>query len=521
MMFRNSCVHVVFILLFTLVQVHAQTTRVIPASGNTTTSSDTIPALSPDDPSLNQIIDIRKQFDKQNRTYSVPARPSSDLLRFIKKDEPTISPEALYWARLVRDASTIFSYNMTFRDTIIADPIFITPLFRGNVLPDDFTFFHKDSLYPKDKDPYASLYKPDTTVFAQLKMKKKVNDMLWDNLERNSLDLYKYSVRDLPGETIKTSYIRKPIDENISLKVEPEISFTDLEAPAKFIPDRLYWRSAFESAIQFSQNYISPNWHKGGASNLNLFTKNHLKYDYNKDKIQFTNELELKVSFYNAPNDTIRKYKIGEDLLRYHTNFGYKAFNKWYYTLDGEFKTQMFKNYKENEDMVQAAFLAPFSINLGIGMKYDLTKQFKKNKHKKLTLSVNLAPASYTFMYSIKKDSLMDLARHGFEERIDPPVGRDENRFKHALSRFGSTIRADMTMNFNRNISWQSRVYYFTTYENVVAEFENTLVMAITRHFSTRIYAHIRYDDSVAKNPDFDSHFQINQMLSFGFNYKW
>ncbi|MCS3061907.1 DUF3078 domain-containing protein [Parabacteroides distasonis] len=74
---------------------------------------------------------------------------------------------------------------------------------------------------------------------------------------------------------------------------------------------------------------------------MNLFTKNNLKYDYKKDKVQVTNEPEFKASVYTAPKDTLRNYKIGDDVFRIHSNVGYQAFNKWYYTFDAEFKTRV------------------------------------------------------------------------------------------------------------------------------------------------------------------------------------
>ena len=62
---------------------------------------------------------------------------------------------------------------------------------------------------------------------------------------------------------------------------------------------------------------------------------------------------------------------------------------------------------------------------------------------------------------------------------------------------------------------------YFTTYEMVNWDFENTFNLQISRFFSTRINLHVRYNDGVAKAEDFKSYFQFNQLLSFGFNYKW
>ena len=63
-----------------------------------------------------------------------------------------------------------------------------------------------------------------------------------------------------------------------------------------------------------------------------------------------------------------------------------------------------------------------------------------------------------------------------------------------------------MTFNINRNVSWTSRFYYFTDYHRITGEFENTFNLQISRFFSTRINLHLRYDDGVAKNEDFDSY---------------
>ena len=104
-------------------------------------SDDTIPAINLSEEELDNIVDIRKQFEKQNKTYSAPLAPSTNLLRFLKKDELEISDEAMYWARLVRDASTIFDNTMTFRDTVIVNPLFMPIVFRGDYLPENLIFY--------------------------------------------------------------------------------------------------------------------------------------------------------------------------------------------------------------------------------------------------------------------------------------------------------------------------------------------------------------------------------------------
>lgn len=470
---------------------------------------DTIPMIEIEDPDLDNIISLRGQFEKQNRSYSAPVVPNENLLRFLKKDEVEISDEAMYWARLVRDASTIFDNNMTFRDTVIVNPLFLPIVFKGELLPKDLTFYKENFWVKNEQLPLP--FTPDT-LFKQEELKKEIEDKAYKYVQSNYPDYFRYSMRDLPQDKVIAKVIKKTHYEPELIKIESKADFSDVDAPVKFIPEIRYWTSHFESAIQFAQNYISPNWHKGGVSTLNLTNRELFTFNYNKDKIKFTNSLEIKNNLYTAPKDTLRDYKVGDDVFRIYSNLGYRAFNKWYYTLDVDFKTQLFSSYAENQDVKLAGLLSPFSINIGLGMKYDLDKTFASSKHKKVTLSANLAPLSYTYVRTLDKD--IDLGRH-FQKK----KGQEEFPYKQSL--FGSTVNVTMTFQFSRNIIWYSRLYYMTDYKRIQGEFENRLNMAISRFFSTIISLNLRYDDGIAKNEDFDSYLQINELLSFGFNYKW
>lgn len=472
-------------------------------------ATDTIPVIEIEDPDLDNIISLRAQFEKQNRSYSAPVTPNENLLRFLKKDEVELSDEAMYWARLVRDASTIFDSNVTFRDTIIVNPLFLPIIFKGKLLPDNLSYYDKDAW--KNKIDIPLPFTPDT-LFKEQELRREIENKAYKYIEANYPNYIRYSMRDLPQDKVIAKVITKPTYQPDMIKVESDADFSDVDAPVKFIPERRYWTSHFESSLQFAQNYISPNWHKGGVSTLNLTNRELFTYNYNKDKVMFTNSLELKNNLYTAPKDTLRNYKVGDDVFRIYSNFGYKAFNKWYYTLDMEFKTQLFSSYAENQNVKLAGLLSPFSINFGLGMKYDLNKTFASSKHKKLVLSANIAPLSYTYIRTIDKD--IDLARH-FQKKDT------EENYPYKQSLFGSTVNATMTFDISRNISWYSRLNYNTNYHRIQGEFENRLNMAISRFFSTIISLNLRYDDGIAKNEDFDSYLQINELLSFGFNYKW
>ena len=539
-MIKRSVLALFIVLLFSSNQVGAQDVNII--SGNQSnqpvqtavpdtfplldleeTELDKIPDLSDFIGSIYELLDLRAQFEKLNSSYSSPAAPSENLLRFLKKDEIELSPEAQYWVNWVRDPSTIISPWATLRDTTIVNPLFTPILFKGGLIPEDLQLYDKDFI--AKQRPNFPLFEPDTTLFQDEILKNKLQNTAYNYVRVNYPEYFRYSERDLPTDVVKTHVIKKATYEPELIKIENDPNaFSDVDAPVKFIPERRYWTSNFESTMQFSQNYISPNWSAGGDPNFNMNTRQYFKYDYNKDKVQVTNELEFKLNMNTLPDktDSIHSYKINDQILRLHTLFGYKAFNKWYYTVDISFNTQVVTNYAQNSETKLSAFLAPMTFNTGIGMKYELTKTLTKVRHRNIKLNVNMAPFSYNYMYSTQKGTDMDLKRHGFKEKDNAAeLPDDVNKYRNSQSQIGSKLEANMTFNINRNVSWTSRFYYFTDYHRITGEFENTFNLQISRFFSTRINLHLRYDDGVAKNEDFDSYLQINELLSFGFNYKW
>lgn len=462
---------------------------------------DTLPIVL-DESELNGIADIRAILDKQNKAYTVPFQPSVELLRFLDKDEPALPDEVMYWVNYVRDASTVFGDHVTFKDTIIVDPLFEPLVFKGLKAPDDLLTF--DLSWKNPIVAYDNLYKPDTTLFRTERAKKRLRDMAYRYVEANHPGYFRYSVNDLLP-VIQTAQIKsEPMIEPFAVTAE----LGEVKAPEKYRPKVRYWKTYAESSLQVYQNHITANWHKGGAGNtINLYMRNYGNFTYNKQKVNFLAELEWRESFFNAPNDTIRSYRIGEDFLRFHTYVGYQAFNdKWFYTLDGEFKTQLFANFPENSKRKLVAFLSPMSINLGPGMMFKSGKQFK-NKHQNLSFSVNVSPLSVNYMYSRNKE--IDLGRHGFQ---------DGRNFRTNLV---TRVNADMNFNLNKITRWTTRFVYQTSYERIEWELENTLFVAISRFFSTTINVNMRYDDGVTKREDYDHYLQINEKITFGFLYRW
>ena len=78
-----------------------------------------------------------------------------------------------------------------------------------------------------------------------------------------------------------------------------------------------------------------------------------------------------------------------------------------------------------------------------------------------------------------------------------------------------------MTWKISKDISLRSKVDYFTTYEKVVANWENTFEFKLNRYLSTKLFLHARFDDGVTLKEEDDSYFQFKEMLTFGLAYTW
>lgn len=263
-----------------------------------------------------------------------------------------------------------------------------------------------------------------------------------------------------------------------------------------------FWKKAASASLQFSQHGISDNWYQGGESTNSLLSEVKLTANYDdRQRVQFENSLEVKIGFITAPSDTVHKWKTNADLFRLNSKLGVLAVKNLYYTLTGEFKTQFFSNYKTNTNDLISSFLAPAQLKFSLGMDYKLNKD-------KFNMSLMGAPLSYTFIY-LRDDKIVNPSSFNVE-----PGHTSANLF-------GSEITANLTWQITKNISWVSKFEYFTTYDKVIASWENTFNFQLNRYLSTKLFFHARYDDGVTLTEDNDTYFQFKEMLTFGLAYTW
>ncbi len=316
-------------------------------------------------------------------------------------------------------------------------------------------------------------------------------------------------IKKAPSKDFEISETTTPVEHGFALE---SLIHTDFDISRVKASDQInvkpgkqgYWTYINKSSLQFSQNYISSNWQQGGESNLALNGSLNMKANYTHVKgLTLDNELEWRASFFTAPSDTVRSWRVTDDLFRLTSNLALKAFQKWNYSTTAEFKTRFFNSFKTNSNVKLAAPLSPGEFSFSIGMSYANT--FKKLKVKDFNLA--LSPFSYNWKFIL--DDKVDETRYGI------------TKGKSSLNQIGSRLDLKFLYEMKKNISWNTRFYYFTTYENVESEWENTVNFAVNRFFSTKIFFHLKYDDKRTLKSNEDSYFQFKELLSFGFSYVW
>lgn len=305
---------------------------------------------------------------------------------------------------------------------------------------------------------------------------------------------------------------KEGIREDVNTTVAPHVKFSDRlnEEEVKDLVESdnnenwnivvrkpTFWTFKSTFSLQFTQNHVSDNWYKGGESNNSLQASSEIEANFNnKQKITFTNKLEMRLGFQSLQHDEKHKFKTNSDLIRLTDQLGLRALKHWNYTVTLQSWTQFYHGYKSNDDKVYSDFMSPFESVLSIGMNYEL-------KPRNFSLTATISPLAVHFRYVGRK-------------YLATSFGVDEG--KHTNYEYGSTVTINHNWNVFKNVSWNGRIYYFSDYEKTLVEWENTINFKINQLLSSKLFLHTRFDDSVRRKEDNDTFFQFKEMFSLSLN---
>lgn len=268
-----------------------------------------------------------------------------------------------------------------------------------------------------------------------------------------------------------------------------------------------FWKFSGDASLQFSQNYFSNNWYQGGEDNFSGLTTLTLRANYNDQrKITWDNTLEMQLGFQTTESDKEHSLRPTNNLLRYTTNAGYKAWKSLYYSLQVILKTQILPAYKANTTEKTTDILSPLDVTIGPGMKWDIAL----GKKKQFTGTVQVAPLALRVLY-VHDD---DLVRN---------YGIDEG--KNQKTTFGPSATINTRWQICKQINWTSRIYWMSNYDYNIWEWDNTINFAVTKLIWAKLFIYPRFDNSNERYRSGENHdgtyMMFKEWFSLGLNYSF
>ena len=267
------------------------------------------------------------------------------------------------------------------------------------------------------------------------------------------------------------------------------------------------WEMGGDGTIGFTQTTLK-NWAKGGESSLATLGVAKYHVNYSKKKMKWENNLELRYGMNRTDTKGLQK---NDDKVEYQSRLGYSAFNRWYYSGDFDFKTQMTRGYSDPDHQKPiSAFMAPGYVTFSIGLDYKPNADF----------SLFISPLTSKTTY-VNDTTLIDPTNYGLK------AGQKK------LWEPGFIVKTSFKKDIIENIHYETAGQMFVNYRYPFTKFdfdwEQTLVMKVTRSINTRIMTHLIYDDNV-KFPVYNDagevikkvpKWQFQELFTVGFTYEF
>ena len=257
------------------------------------------------------------------------------------------------------------------------------------------------------------------------------------------------------------------------------------------------WEYEGNLAMQFSQYYVTDTGYKGGTPNATFLSILDYIISYRKNRFMWENDFDIKIGFYNTELDTIRAFRVNNDVFDVTTLAAYQTWfsKKVYYSAAVNFKTSFLPGYKKtNSNEMVSTFLSPTRMFFSLGMECRYNNK----------TTIRISPLASKLLF-IVSDSI-NRAHVGLDS-TETYVGYP-----------GCLLQAKIDWRVSKEINLQSKVDFFSSYKGKNIEFDWEVIgkFIINRFLSTRLSLIMRYDNTPK---DEDAKVQIQEQLSFGFNY--
>lgn len=323
-----------------------------------------------------------------------------------------------------------------------------------------------------------------------------------EQLRRDSLYIDSLRIETIRQETQQMAHeigVQTEIqDIRIEKHIVPDVEEDKADIRRAIRQQYSPWFKEARTLIQFTQNYISPNWYKGGNSSLAMLTilKGNIKYKQDNFVWENTGEWRMGMS-YTGKADTIHKINVTDDQFKIYSKAGYQVYKeKLLVSAALDFQTTLLPSWKVNSNQLKSGFMTPIRFNISAGLDYKPVDW----------VTINFSPATYKLVHAAISDS----------NRVDVTAfGIDKGQ--KTLSEFGSSVRIEAKYKPLREIELYTLLYFYTNYRQVEFDWQIECDFIINRFLSAHLTLHPRFDSTVKS--DEPQHIQFKELLSIGFNH--
>ncbi|MCU0429442.1 MAG: DUF3078 domain-containing protein [Cytophagaceae bacterium] len=276
------------------------------------------------------------------------------------------------------------------------------------------------------------------------------------------------------------------------------------EAPA--LKDTSYWKSGSSFNLNISQAGYS-NWASGGINSIAWTMLNNSFLDYKKDKVSWSNSLELAYGMTRLGkfSDPKNKFRKTDDKISFISKFSYGLKNTKFSALL-DFRSQIANgfNYPFPTDSAKtftSRFLAPAYIVLGTGIEYAPNANFY----------VFYSPVAVKGTI-VDYQPFADAGQFGVRAAYFDSVANKLVEGKNSRFEFGSYLNAKYKKDLTSNITFTTALTLFEAYfreelkdgkyvnvfnGNVDVFWDATLLMKVNKYITASIATTMIYDDDV------------------------
>ncbi|MBP5646375.1 MAG: DUF3078 domain-containing protein [Bacteroidaceae bacterium] len=267
------------------------------------------------------------------------------------------------------------------------------------------------------------------------------------------------------------------------------------------------WSHDGLTGVNFSQTSFT-NWSEGGENNVAHNIYLNLSFNYKKDKIAWTNDLNAN---YGQNYTGHYGWRKNLDNLNYASKFGHKINDKWYYAALLDFKSQFADGYKYSDDSREliSKLLTPAYLNVSVGLDY------KPDSH-------------LAFYFSPVAGKLTMVADTAFSVRygIEPE--------KYVKPQLGAIFKANASYTFFEDrMTLKSALDMFTAYDDtfgcIDVNWDVLIGYNLTKLLTLTAQSTLKYDDDI-KTYETDANgnktvhgakVQFKEMVGIGLSYKF